>query len=256
MVPSLAEQPGPVAEAGEIVWHDLVTPDIEAALAFYGDLFDWSFEPSGTGYYAIYSEQKLMGGIVDGARLGTTPQTALWLMSIGVADVRESMRSLTAAGGTVVGDVRNVPDRGVFVQVEDPGGAIIQLVRIGPRSRLPDRETWLWYDLLTDAPEKSAEWYGDLPRVEARSGDEPGQFILSAEGSEFATISDTPFEATRSVWLPVLAVADVEEVVRMVPELGGRVVVPPREEWAGGALALLLDPSGGVFAIQNREVLR
>ena len=34
--------------ANTVAWFEIGTPDVDAAKAFYGPLFDWSFAPDGT----------------------------------------------------------------------------------------------------------------------------------------------------------------------------------------------------------------
>jgi uncharacterized protein len=50
---------------GSMTWNDLVTPDVEAAMDFYGRLFGWTFdeEPDSGGYRVIYNGDRDNGGI-------------------------------------------------------------------------------------------------------------------------------------------------------------------------------------------------
>ncbi|MGE9291648.1 MAG: VOC family protein [Puniceicoccales bacterium] len=252
-VPSLADQSGSVATAGEFVWHDLVTPDAPSALSFYGDLFGWSFQSTADGYYKIYKEGSLVGGVVDGTQLGETPRSALWLNSIGTDDIALSLDRLEDAGGKALTAIAVLPNRGQVVQVEDPEGAIVQLVQLDGEDRLPKPGVWIWHDLLTNDPERSAQWYGEFSGIEAVPGARPDQYELVREGVVLATVSMSPFEETRSVWVPILAVDDLRAAVEKVPGLGGRVVISPDDALSNGSIAVILDPSGGVFAIQYRE---
>tara|TARA_R100000027_G_scaffold5591_1_gene4596 strand:+ start:19562 stop:20401 length:840 start_codon:yes stop_codon:yes gene_type:complete len=252
VVPSLSGQSGGSVRPGDFVWHDLITPDAPAALTFYGDLFSWEFRSSNEGYFEIYSDGELIGGIVDATILGTVPETALWLNSIASQDVRIALDRIKDAGGKPLSAVGVLPNRGTVVQLEDPNGAIVQLVQIQSKDRLPDPGIWIWHELLTENPEESALWYGALSGVEVAAALGEEQFNLVNGNTPVATISQSPFEEARSVWVPVLAVEDVDDFVRRVSKHGGRVVIGPDSELSDGTIAVVLDPSGGVFAVQSK----
>ncbi|MFN7146145.1 MAG: VOC family protein, partial [Myxococcota bacterium] len=59
---------------GLFVWFDLMTPDVAAARAFYGGVFDWSIQPHGPTYAMIHVADRPCGGIA--ARPGGP---ALWV---------------------------------------------------------------------------------------------------------------------------------------------------------------------------------
>ena len=85
----VADAPTGTYRPGSFVWHDLLTPDVDAARTFYGALFGWTFAQHGR-YVEIRNGGRKIGGIVqvepgDGAR---TP--AIWLPSLSVPDVDEA----------------------------------------------------------------------------------------------------------------------------------------------------------------------
>lgn len=40
--------PAPAPAAGSVSWFEIGAPDVDAAMAFYGPLFGWSFAPDGS----------------------------------------------------------------------------------------------------------------------------------------------------------------------------------------------------------------
>jgi predicted enzyme related to lactoylglutathione lyase len=57
-----------VSDVGALVWNELATTDIDSASSFYGELFDWTFEPfeaSPTPYTVIMNTGRSNGGITE-----------------------------------------------------------------------------------------------------------------------------------------------------------------------------------------------
>jgi predicted enzyme related to lactoylglutathione lyase len=91
------------AQAGEFVWHDLVTVDAEASRAFYAALFGWTFEAAqgvDPGYTIIRHEGQWIGGIVE-PRDKSQADVAQWLAYVVVADVDRAADAFTQSGGRI-----------------------------------------------------------------------------------------------------------------------------------------------------------
>jgi len=52
-------------------------------------------------------------------------------------------------------------------------------------------------------------------------------------------------------WVPVVRVADTDEIAARTKQLGGEVLVDPRPTQDGGSVALLSDPSNALLIIQR-----
>lgn len=50
-------------QPGKVVWHDLVTPDLEKARAFYAGLFGWQFEALSDGYLLARNQGRPVAGL-------------------------------------------------------------------------------------------------------------------------------------------------------------------------------------------------
>ena len=44
-LPAVTPAPTAASLPGKIIWHDLLTEDIDASRRFYGELFGWEFDP-------------------------------------------------------------------------------------------------------------------------------------------------------------------------------------------------------------------
>lgn len=88
---------------GAMTWNDLVTPDPDAAVRFYGTLFGWTVEeiPDAGGYRVIRNGKRAKGGMVplDPERMGAdTPPN--WMPYCGHEDVDRLVEEVaTSAGG-------------------------------------------------------------------------------------------------------------------------------------------------------------
>lgn len=253
--PPLGE-PG-VTRHGAVVWRDLVTPDPAAAMAFYGELFGWTFEPLGdTGYVLASLEGQPVAGILDAQRTGRPVRSALWLQAISVPDVRDAARAVVKAGGKIHYKPSMLAGRGRVAVVEDAEGALFQLVTSSsgdPAVREPARNNWLWAELLAGDTDRATAFYQGVFGYEVVAGGEgdPSYRTLRAGGEAQAAILANPFEDTRSAWIPFVRVDDVAATIARCEAKGGRVVVAPDPARRRGNLALVLDPSGAPLAVQT-----
>ena len=57
-------------------------------------------------------------------------------------------------------------------------------------------------------------------------------------------------EIRRPRWLPYLRVTDIDQTIARVETAGDTVLLAPAEQYDEGSVAIVSDPTGGVFAIQ------
>ncbi|MBE2317849.1 VOC family protein [Solirubrobacter sp. CPCC 204708] len=104
---------------GAMAWNDLVTPDPDAAAAFYGALFGWTFQeiPGAQGYRSIQNGEAKNGGVfpMEGARPG-------WIPYFGHEDVDGVVARVDELGVRIVAGPIEVPG-GKFAILTDPQGA-------------------------------------------------------------------------------------------------------------------------------------
>ena len=60
-----------------------------------------------------------------------------------------------------------------------------------------------------------------------------------------------PWREVDAHWLPYVAVRDLDTIVRRASELGGRIVLGPEVFGSDERMAVLADPDGGVFGVQE-----
>lgn len=118
------------ATAGAFSWNELMTTDVPAARAFYGALFGWSFreQPMSEGAYHV---GELAGAGVCGIMAispAMRPMPPHWGSYVTVADVDATASQAAALGGTVCAGPFDVPGVGRMAVLQDPQGAVIQVI--------------------------------------------------------------------------------------------------------------------------------
>jgi predicted enzyme related to lactoylglutathione lyase len=121
---------GLVNVPGALCWNDLGTTDVDAALAFYGELFGWSYEPrmddDPLRYTRIRNGDSENGSIhLQGDDERGTPPS--WVTYFATADLDATNSSIAELGGRVVVDPLEVPAGGRVSVALDPQGAAFGL---------------------------------------------------------------------------------------------------------------------------------
>jgi uncharacterized protein len=125
-----------VGEAGAMSWNELNTRDPEAAKAFYGDLFGWSFEEKefeGTGAYtAITLGEETVGGLIDITDRVPAEVPAHWLVYFAVEDAEAAIETTKEWGGDVAAGPFDIAEVGRIAVVKDPFGAFFAVIQPDP----------------------------------------------------------------------------------------------------------------------------
>ncbi|HEX4248235.1 MAG TPA: VOC family protein [Pseudonocardia sp.] len=233
--------------AGSVCWLDLGIADVDAAVAFYGELLGWTVAPpDGTGYRLA----GLPGGLVAAFGPAEDPGAPYWTVYVGTADIEASVRAYAAAGGTVVAPPEAVGDVGASAVVRDPAGVPMSFWQPGTHLGT--------YAAGSGEP-------GTLAGVRLLAADpaRTGAFLAAALGwhlqpdgtithadTPVATWSPPPSEdpAAPHNWLVEFAVADVTAATARALDLGAQPTdLGARLADAGGPT--LVDPSGARFAL-------
>lgn len=115
----------PPAE-GVFVWDELMTTDVDAAKAFYGDVLGWTFRDMDMGdmTYTIWER----GGGTDVGGLMARPDHVEapphWLSYIGTDDVDATVEKAKGLGASVFVEPMDIPNIGRFAVLQDPVGAV------------------------------------------------------------------------------------------------------------------------------------
>jgi predicted enzyme related to lactoylglutathione lyase len=125
------QQPERAAELGEASWHELMTTDPAAAMAFYEEVFGW--QPSETmdmgemGKYHMFNRPHgMIGGMMPKPpELAHVPPN--WQIYFRVPDINAAAERIKANGGQILNGPMEVPGGDWIVNAMDPQGAAFAL---------------------------------------------------------------------------------------------------------------------------------
>jgi len=271
--PAIMDPARPEHHAGKVIFVELVTPDLEAAKRFYGQLFGWTFRDvqSGATKYAEASlnEQAVAGLFHRDLPAGKQRQPS-WLTYISVADVDAATKKASEQGATVLFEPHTITNRGREAVFRDPQGAVFAVLFSSsgdPPETLAAPGEWIWSTLMTTDPRTDAVFYQglfgyqvfDMPAA-------PGAQHLVLASDNYARASANTLPGTgpdfHPYWLNYVRVKDAVKTAANVVALGGRILVEPRVDRHGGMIAVVADPQGAPFGLlewqetQTKEVTK
>ena len=132
--------PAKWADIGEFAWHELATTDIDAAWAFYADLFGWvkksALDMGPAGIYQVYGLPSLdLGGIYK--KPAEMPGPPNWMFYVRVADLEDGVGKVKANGGSITQEPMDVPGGGRIAMCLDPQGAAFALLGTAATAAAP-----------------------------------------------------------------------------------------------------------------------
>jgi uncharacterized protein len=243
---------------GRVVWHDLVTRDLEVSKAFYGALFGWTWRApsSGKGLTYVVAEMAgvAMAGIAE-SRDGKV-NASQWITYFAVDNVRQAARAATDSGARlVVPPTKTGSWNDECALLADPQGAPFALMKPGrdPENGAALMNGWLWVELWTNDVTAAASFYGELLGYEIRTVAVAGTDyqLFQQDSTPMAGLLEIPVKGVRPNWLPTIRVADVKVTVQHAVALGGRVILAPRADIRSGTVAIIADPTGAALTLQQ-----
>lgn len=247
--------------AGTPCWADLTVPDVDAAQAFYGPLFGWSFDVSGPEYGG-YAMATMDGHHAAGIGPSQEGMPTVWTLYLASDDADATGASIKEHGGSVLAEPFDVGPLGRMLVAADPTGAAFGVWQakdnIGANVvNQPGALTW--DDLHSTDATAAAAFYRDVfgYRVEAmpEAGEDYQLFHLAGDdapsggmGGMFGAPDGTP-----SHWVVYFGVDDAAAAVDTATANGGTVMAPPFDT-PYGKMAGLLDPFGAMFWIAQTDV--
>lgn len=245
---------------GTPCWVELMTPEQQAAGAFYTGLFGWDIDETPLDDVgSVY----LTGALKDDAVAGITGQMpeleghpAFWGVYLAVDDVDATVAKVEPAGGKIEAGPFDVMDLGRMAAIQDPTGARVNLWQAGETigtARANEPGTPIWNELVTPDVERATKFYGDIVGMGVQKMEMP-------EGSYTSlTVNDRPIggamepmmEGMPPHWNVYFNVTSVDETVAQAESLGGTVIAPAFDVDGVGRMAFLADPQGAMFAIMQ-----
>ncbi len=242
---------------GTPTWVELVVPDLERAMDFYGKLFGWTYEREtmAEGPYAI--------GLVDGQRAAglmerSDAQGDPWTMFMAADDCDGTAKRITDAGGRVLWGPVDIRDFGRAVLAEDNVGAQFGLwqarAHVGCEI-VNEPNTLVRNDLLVPPADaaRAREFYTAVFSYTLDGNpdmaDADFTFLRRPDGHEIGGILGVPSLGAAS-WGTCFEVADTDAAVARAVAAGGTATEP--EDTVYVRQARVTDPFGTEFMIGAR----
>ena len=237
---------------GQFVWHELMTADVDAAKAFYSELFGWEFEiykPGEMDYAMISAKGQTHGGFMalDPER-GIPPH---WIGHVLVEDADQALARAEKVGGKAAFGPLDIPEIGRFAIIADPQGGVVSAY--APAGEGPaGTGTFLWDEFLAADVEGAKAYYTEVFgwTTEAMDMGGAGTYTLfKRDGASVAGLMKNPAEHAPPHWLTYIATGDVDATIEKAGALGATVYAPAMDVPGVGRFAVLGDPTGAAFGI-------
>lgn len=239
-------------EHGVPSWVDLGTPDLQAGLSFYTELFGWEGQDMGeeAGHYTIVSKDGKQVAAISPAQ---DPGPPRWTMYINVTDLDAVAKKAESAGATAIVAPMDVMTAGRMAIFKDTTGALVAAWQPGDHlgaQLVNEAGAFTWSELSTSAMAKSKAFYsavfdwgwgGADEYAEAQVAGRTVCGVMPRRPEMPAAIPDS--------WLVYFGATDVDQDVKTAVALGAKVMVDPTDIPGTGRFAVLLDPQSAPFAL-------
>jgi hypothetical protein len=123
-------------EPGLMTWNELATRDVDAATAFYAELFGWKADTQdseGFTYTTFLLNDKPNGGAYDMSGMMADEHPAAWMVYFAVDDADATVATAADLGATVVREPTESPF-GRMAILRDPQGPVFAVIKLTQRA--------------------------------------------------------------------------------------------------------------------------
>jgi uncharacterized protein len=259
---------------GATSWIDVEVDDVEAAQAFYGELFGWTFEratpPEAPFAYVIARlDEQDVAGLTGPAEASGDASGARWRTYVAFDDIEATAAAVTRAGGQVLGEPEAAGEAGRWVNVLDPDGVELSLWQAGRRlgvqlANVPG--AWNFSDLHAADPAAARPFYEQVFGWVFADVGFATMIQVPGYGDHLAATSDPDIHERQATappgfadvigglapagelgphWHVTFTVADRDETQARAESLGATVLQREDTDWT--RQVALQDPQGAVF---------
>jgi predicted enzyme related to lactoylglutathione lyase len=239
------------------IWHDLITPDVEGAKAFYAEVIGWTYEAQSPEYTLTKAGGIGMGGIMK------TPDTLkgmppFWSGYIFVADVDAVCAKIKTQAGKVHREPWDVPHVARMAVVGDPTGANFNIMQPFPRetgklisSNALGAVGWNEAHVgdLDSAWNFYAELFGWTKGTVMPMGELGDYVLFQINGADHGGMMRKQKMLPMPMWLFYFNVDGIDAAVERINKSGGKVVMGPHQVPGGQWIVSAMDPQGGNFQL-------
>jgi len=251
-----------VNQLGRFAWYELLTTDVAAAGAFYGEVVGWSVKDASTpelAYTVLTAGEAPVAGLMglpeEGLRLGATPR---WVGYIAVDDIDVKTAQIGRLGGAILVSPTD-SNSGRISLVADPQTATFALIAGPTFGQQPPRGLDEpgrvgWHELLAEDQNKIFGFYGELfgwQKVAAENNPADLYQLFSVAGQTIGGMLTKLPSVSQPCWLYYFNVDDIGAAAQRVNAGGGRVLQGPIELPDGCWILRCADSQGALFALQG-----
>jgi uncharacterized protein len=245
---------------GRFLWFEYMTPDPEAARAFYCDVVGWSLVPFDE------SDDPYMMFAVDGVTVGGVralppgvEAPPHWLAYFGTDDLDATLAQAVGLGGAVLMPAMAMPGVGRFATLRDPHGAVFAAFQPERPPEDPADPTGpghiAWMEHACGDHPAAWDFYAALFGWAQKGSTDMGHmgeyrlFTVDGERGAGGFYTVPPGMPIPPNWQPYATVADFDASLERAKALGAKVLNGPMDVPGGDRIATLMDPSRGSFSL-------
>jgi predicted enzyme related to lactoylglutathione lyase len=244
---------------GRFVWYDLITPDIDGAVKFYGKVVGWATQQwNGPQKYTMWENDGApIGGVVTlDSGMG---EAAQWLPYVQVDNVDTTAQLAAESGATIIAPPNDIQGSGRYAIIRDPQGASFGIfaATVPTTSEFkPRRGEFSWHELMCDDHTKALAFYSRLfgwTKMGEFDMGPIGTYIEYGDGSEMygGMFSKTADMQLPNSWCCYAMVDNAQKAADIATQLGAQIINGPMEVPGGSWVAQGIDPQGVVFAVHS-----
>lgn len=236
-------------------WHGIITTDVERAKAFYTETLGWSVMtvPMGASEATMFAAAGIPRLHVSPPHMPGMPSH--WENYLRVADVDASTRAARANGGQVLVPPTDIPP-GRFSVVTSPSGAALSLFHeadpAASENPPPGPGAIHWTELMSTNLDADLAWLRATLGVTTQEMPIDGggtYYILNGESGPFGGAMQSMHAEAPAHWLTWVEVDDADAALERVKRHGGAAMTPVMDMKDIGRMAVVADPTGGVFGV-------
>lgn len=242
--------------AGTPTWVDVVTPDPDAARAFYHAVFGWEYDIGGPefgGYTTARLGARSTAGL-SGPQPGAPPMPAAWGLYFASPDVAADSARVLSLGAKPLYPAMAVGAFGSMAGFQDPTGAAFSFWQAGQHIgyQVTDEPgSAAWHELYTPNAKQARDFYAAV--LGASADPMPGgleYYVLKHGEKMLGGIMqiDPAWGQMPAQWVTYFAVANADASAAVIARHGGQLMSAV-EDSPFGRLAAVRDPQGATFKI-------
>ncbi|APD05624.1 hypothetical protein UJ101_00071 [Flavobacteriaceae bacterium UJ101] len=255
-MPGISKSPTHTHRYNQVVWHDLITPDIQEAKDFYGSIFGWTFEDfkiGGKNYVMISHHNEYIGGMIE----MPSSESSIWIASISMDNIDEQAEKVVKNGGKILLKPITIPGRGRQVILEGNQGEKFSLINSSQgdaslKTTTPNGN-WLWMELWANDTSKAHNFYNKAfyTNIEQTTSDGRPYWIFKSKGKKAGGMIQNPLTNVGSQWIPYIQMDNPSNIIDKIAANKGYVILKPEPSIRKGSVGIFQDPKGAIICLQS-----